>query len=218
VVADNTRFGTFQRFGGGNVAGYRFTVAENDFRLPAVKTISSRGKSIYRRIDGSRFALFIESMAVYNAVKGITLPPGEYLVTANIQTSRAEYAGATLLTGEWAETDDSRWLLTPGVGAYATVPIPTGGTVSGFRFTVTARPDGSLPLLIDEHIDNPIILYRRSGSQWTVAVEYDPIGKPFHYIMLTPGEYLIEKSIGTGLTPLHYRFAIMASGIWTRGN
>lgn len=125
--------------------------------------------------------------------------------------------------------------VTAAEGSYTTGVVYGGGgrTTQGYRFTVTARSDGALPVVTQflqwklnhgyvdgEHVSAPLGILRKVGTAepaayaWVAQMPRAPLSSlTGNGLMLSPGEYLIqclvppedpEELVGAALLSGHY--------------
>lgn len=223
-------YGTFPLYPSGNVAGYKFTVnKKTDGSLPfthanAAGAIADQTAPLYKKINATQYVIYYPQFGL--GYLGLLLPAGEYVLATRPQAgipgyqapwNPAEHYWQALIAGQWmsAEEQNKLWIVPSYSNTYITVQTQTGRTVKGYKFTITAGPNGELPAVqynfMQLNNSNGPILKRMNATQWAYFSSGFGYGRG---LLLRPGDYLVEFEPEEGLTQDHYRFAKILQGYW----
>lgn len=202
---------TVNAFPSGTESGYPFTVtARPDGSLPVLQRnyVTSGRIQVHVKLPDGRYGRFCDwgTTATRNG-GGVLLPPGDYLYEYPAQD------GLLLASGYYMPVAQQQkvWTLSVGGTATETLNLAGGGTFTGQRFTVAARPDGSLPYVKDRCIPGSALIYRRQASgSYTIWSKHLPVNGPG--ILLTAGEYAIPASAPAAGSPGDFTLCYM--GEW----
>lgn len=218
VSADISRFGPVEMEGtvGPTEQVFRFSVtARPDGSLPLVQSqVGNLYKNqfytvILKQRPSGKFALHaVLRPQIYRLGKnsGFLLTPGEYAYYALPPSSFPTWMhGCALLSGKWVGTLDqnSYWSVDPTTFP-SSFPLSSGGNQFGYRFIVSARPDGKIPAVeqCTSKTDQPerLELYRLNTStstyDWWFTVDVRNC-KANPIVQLAPGDYAVSSPTGS---------------------
>lgn len=147
--------------------------------------------------------------------KGILLTPGEYAYSLHNMFTPYEW-GAPILGGKWVdpEAQADLWSVDRQPFTSSTIPLNSGGNISGSRFSVTPRKDGKVPLyemFASSEMNTSLKLYKLDPA----TAKYDLIfdGSSFYQslkpgIVLEPGDYAQNSYILT----YYSTYMVLATG------
>jgi len=204
---------TVNAFPSGTVSGYPFTVtARPDGSLPVARALHSGATSIelWVKFADGRYGQVCDYQPGFksNQTKaGLLLPAGEYLYESPVQDEALLLSGAYL-----SPADQGRyWSLATGATPVASLPITGGGSFTGQTFTVSARPDGSLPVVNQrtQRGSGGTIYRLTDGGTYSIYYNF-PASKPS--VLLLPGEYAMPAAAPLSGSPADYR--VLCTGEW----
>lgn len=251
VPASGSYVSGIQAAGPYTLDGFQFTVAPRaDGSLPMMESLSAahsdsgtlhavglvfkRGNdNVWRVYSGRELPASIDAS---RPTARVLLSPGTYIVNVPVNPADANrYRFAPLLTGRWLSLAEQteHWQLHFGVGSWTTAPtLIGGGSVTGMKFSVTARPDGALPVI--EYV-TPTPLVKGDLNDWryasgplfrrvttTAYANYDSLkgttgrneSRLGHRCLLVPGDYILQGQLPTGASASSYRDAVLLTGYW----